>query len=73
MESETPPTELKKIIPQNHLLLFMVLRIHMETKSDSTTNKRSQIPGIHGLAAACVLQAEKQQVSLDVMIPVTDI
>lgn len=45
----------------------------METKRDRTMNKPSQIPGIHGVAAAHTLQAEKQQVSLDLMIPVTDI
>ena len=31
----------RKIIQQNHLLPFMTLRMHMETKEDTTTNKQT--------------------------------
>lgn len=40
----------------------------METQSGKTTTKHSQVPGTHGLVVACAVQAERQQVSLDVMI-----
>lgn len=67
VESETPETERRKVMRQNHFLLFLALPGHQETESGRTSTKHSQLPGTPVLRTAGGLHAERQQVSLHVM------